>query len=74
MRILVTSRREADIGENLDIIGTRKICIQTSLVDNDIRAFVREKLNNEWKLRRWKKHPLIQDEIEQTLMEKSGGM
>ena len=73
-RILVTSRREAEIGENLDLIGTEKICIQSNLVDNDIRAYIRERLSNDWKLRRWKKHPAIQDEIEKTLMEKSGGM
>jgi hypothetical protein len=72
--ILVTSRKEADIGENLDLIGPKKICIQSNLVDNDIRAYVRERLNNDWKLRRWKKHPVIQDEIEKTLMEKAGGM
>lgn len=72
--ILVTSRIEADIGENLDAIGTKKICIQNNLVDNDIRAYVRERLSNDWKLRRWKKHPAIQNEIENDLMEKAGGM
>jgi hypothetical protein len=74
MHILVTSRREADIGDHLDLIGTGKICIQSNLVDNDIRAYVRERLNNDWKLKRWKNRPAIQTEIEKTLMEKAGGM
>jgi len=74
MHILVTSRREADIGETLSRIGPNNVSIQSALVNNDIRAYVQERLNNDPKLRRWKKKKLIQDEIETTLMEKAGGM
>jgi hypothetical protein len=72
--ILVTSRREADIGETLDLIGPKKLCIQSNLVAQDIRSLIRDRLNNDWKLRRWKKYPAIQSEIEETLTAKAGGM
>lgn len=75
MHILVTSRRESDIVETLSQIGPNNVSIQSTLVNNDIRAYVQERLNNDPKLRRhWKKNELIRDEIETTLMEKAGGM
>jgi hypothetical protein len=74
VHILVTSRREADIGEIINQIGPSKICIQSTLVDNDIRMYVRERLNDDPKLARWKRNKSIQREIEMTLMEKAGGM
>jgi hypothetical protein len=74
MHILVTSRREADIGEVLNQIAPSKICIQSTLVNNDIRDYVRERLNNDPKLKRWKKNETVREEIETTLMEKAGGM
>lgn len=74
IHILVTSRREADIVETLSQIGPNNVSIQSALVNADIRAYVQERLNNDPKLRRWKKNELIRDEIETTLMKKAGGM
>jgi archaellum biogenesis ATPase FlaH len=74
MHILVTSRREADIGETITQMGTSGVSIQSTLVNNDIRAYVRERLNSDPKLKRWKKNQSIRDEIETTLIEKAGGM
>lgn len=74
IRILVTSRIETEIGEYLNRIGKEKIGIQSALVDSDIRAYVQERLSNDWKLRRWKNHSEIRNEIENTLTENAGGM
>ncbi|KAH6680611.1 ankyrin repeat-containing domain protein [Halenospora varia] len=74
IRILVTSRIETEIGEYLNRIGKEKIGIQSALVDSDIRAYVQERLSNDWKLRRWKNHSEIRNEIENTLTENAGGI
>jgi hypothetical protein len=76
LHILVTSRKEPDIEEHLTPLVCDKgiICIQSALVDNDIRLYVRARLQNDSRLKRWHKMPEIQLEIERTLMEKANGM
>ena len=76
LRILVTSRREKEI-ENSMLRLTKdanRICIQSTLVNADIRAYVHGQLRTNRRLQRWQKEPNVQFEIENTLMEKANGM
>lgn len=76
LHILVTSRRISDIEESLGplIHEQGKICIQSALVNNDIRTYIHERLRTDRKLKRWQKRPEIQQEIETALMNKADGM
>ena len=76
LHILVTSRREKDIEESLDplVDGTKKICIQSALVNDDIRTYVHKRLRTDQKLKRWQNRSEVQQEIETVLMSKADGM
>ncbi|KAH0534081.1 hypothetical protein FGG08_007315 [Glutinoglossum americanum] len=76
LHMLATSRREKEIEEWLEpLINDReKICIQSALVNDDIRAYVHERLQTDWRLRRWQNKPEVQQEIQRTLMDKVDGM
>jgi hypothetical protein len=73
LHILVTSRKETDLLESLlPIVTQESIGIQGSVVDTDIRKFVRTQLQVNSKLSKLSGE--LQAEIEQALVEKSGGM
>jgi hypothetical protein len=76
LHILATSRIERDIEESFEYLVNiqGKICIQSAIVNNDIRAYVHERLQTDQGLRRWQKQPRVQREIETTLMDKANGM
>ena len=76
LHILTTSRREKDIEESMESFNNDegKVCIQSTLVNDDIRAFVRGRLRTDRDLKRWQKQPKVQQEIEDTLMYKADGM
>lgn len=76
LHILVTSRRENDIKESLEplINDENVVCIQSELVNDDVRAYVHERLLTDRGLRRWQKKPEVRQEIETTLMGKVGEM
>ena len=76
LHMLATSRRERDIEESLDLLSDERnrISIQSALVNADIRTYTHDRLQNDRKLRRWLKHPKVQLEIENTLVEKGAGM
>jgi len=76
LHILVTSRREKDIEEGLKplISDQGMICIHSARVNDDIRAYVHERLQTDGTLKRWQKMPQAQQEIEKTLMDKADGM
>ena len=72
LHILATSRREKDIEETLEPLITGQICVQSALVNADIHTHLRERLQNDRKLRKW---PVkVQMEIEATLMDGAHGM
>ena len=75
LHMLVTSRREKEIEDSMSTLldDEHKICIQSMLVKDDIRAYVRGRICNDRKLKRWQK-PEIQAEIEEVLVEKADGM
>ncbi len=76
LRILVTSRREKDIEDSLLRLtkDTNRICIQSTLVNADIHAYVHDQIQTNKRLKRWQKEPKVQMEIEETLMKKANGM
>jgi hypothetical protein len=76
LHVMVTSRPEEDIKDFFEPLldHNGKICIQSALVNDDIRAYVRHRIQNDAKLKRWKKQPEVQEEIETSLMERVDGM
>lgn len=76
LHMLVTSRRERDIERSLESIINPEgiIRIQSTLVDHDIRAYVRGRLQQDRGLKKWQKQSKVQQEIEDTLMAKADGM
>ncbi|KAL8723175.1 MAG: hypothetical protein Q9181_007337 [Wetmoreana brouardii] len=76
LHILTTSRREKDIEECMEpLIGNQeRICIQSRLVDDDIRAYVHNRLRSERGLKKWNRQPHVLNEIEEELMDKADGI
>jgi len=76
LHVLVTSRREVDIEESLEPLCDEEtsICIQSALVDADIRTYVHDRLSEDRSFKRWRNQPKVQQEIETELMEKAKGM
>jgi hypothetical protein len=72
VQILATSRKEKDIEEALHPLVTCQICIQDAQIDDDIKLYIRQRLQNDSKLKKW---PLmVQREIEESLMDGANGM
>lgn len=72
LHVLTTSRKENDIAVSLEPLLTCQLCIQSALVDADIRVHIVETLSNDPKLRKW---PIdVQKEIEDALMRGAKGM
>ena len=72
VHILVTSRKENDIDDTLSSLLTCQIRMQSTLIDADIVAFVRDKLVQDPKLKKWPEK--VRAEIETTLIEGACGM
>ena len=72
LRIMITSRREKDIEEQLRSIANYDINIQSAIVNEDIRIYVRNRLVTDSKLKKW---PInVQENIAAVLTEKADGM
>lgn len=74
MHILVTSRDEEDIKDSLEPICTARILISATLVKEDIRAYVRERLKTDKGLKRLRNQPKVQEQVENALTDKADGM
>jgi hypothetical protein len=72
LRVLATSRREKDIEDELSSVADHNINIQSTIVDADIRVYIRDRMATDTKLRKWPDS--VQNEIMIALMEKAGGM
>ena len=61
LHILSTSRREKDIEERIEPLAYDggKISIDSVYVNNDIRAYIHERLRADPKLKRWHKEPKV---------------
>ena len=76
LHILSTSRREKDIEERIEPLAhdRGKMSIDSVRVNDDIRAYVHERLRADPELKRWRKDQIVQLEIENILMDKADGM
>lgn len=72
LHVMITSRRERDIEEQLYFLAHYNIDIQSAIVDEDIRVYIRDRLVTDSKLKKWP--DLVQKEIITVLMEKADGM
>lgn len=72
LHILCTSRKEKDITESLEPLVTDQICIQSALVDADIRVHIHNRLQSDRKLSVWPE--AVRTEIETTLVDGAHGM
>lgn len=70
--VMATSRRERDIEEHLRPIADHNINIQSAVVDEDIRIYVRDRLGTDPKLKKWPQP--VREEITTVMMEKANGM
>ena len=74
--LLMTSRPEQDIKSGLSefVYDDNTVLIQSDLITNDIRAYVRKRVREDEGFKRWQDRSDVQDEIETRLMEKADGM
>ena len=72
LRIMITSRREKDIEEQLGSIADHDINIQSAIVDEDIRIYVHNRLATDKKFKKWPEK--VQEGIVAVLMKKADGM
>lgn len=71
LHLLMTSRRERDIVEQLSISKVLEISITADAVNQDIELYIKSRLQSNLKLKRWSSK---MNNIESTLRERSGGM
>jgi Cdc6-like AAA superfamily ATPase len=77
VHLLVTSRPEHDIEQVLcELVQSDGdiVPIQSHLIEGDIRSYVHTRVRKGDGLKRWRKLPVVLDEIERVLMEKAQGM
>lgn len=76
LHVLFTSRKEHDIESSLESIvdAPSTICLETKLVDGDIQKYVRQRLSDDRRLKKWQKDPVMSHEIEDRLMKGAHGM
>ena len=72
VHVLVSSRRETDIEATLRSSTTHMICMESAFIDTDILEYVRHRLNQDPKLKKWPQS--VKDEIETILGQKADGM
>jgi hypothetical protein len=76
LHLLVTSRRERDIESSLEgfVDPQNSICLQSEVVDKDIQRYVRQRLSNDKRLRKWEKDSSMIGQIENVLISGAKGM
>jgi hypothetical protein len=76
LRILLTSRKEVEIEEALEdaVPPDSRTCLESHLVDKDVRTYVQERLAKDKSFKRWQGDSEIKQEIERTLGRKANGM
>ena len=73
LHIIVTSRRERDIEDVLQILANASpICVSSSEVDKDVRIYVRAQLSQDKRMQSWP--PDVKNQVEETLSTKANGM
>jgi hypothetical protein len=70
--LLATSRDESDIREHMERLSAKSVCLTDTVVDPDIRRYITKQVNRIPKLSRL--DATTKELVEQTLMQKAGGM
>ncbi|KAI0411065.1 hypothetical protein F5X98DRAFT_358030 [Xylaria grammica] len=76
IHLLITSRPAQDIEETIESWphSVETISISNELVEADIHAYIRTRVQEDQGLKRWRSNPKVQKDIEEKLMGNSGGM
>lgn len=76
LHLLATSRKERDIESSIEgfVDDQSRICLQSELVDEDIKRYVQQRLSDDKNLVKWTKDAVIKQEIENALMTGARGM
>lgn len=76
VHLLITSRNEDHIRSMLDtwVQVTETLELRGEMINSDISHYVHDAVRTHDGLKRWRAQPAVQDEIEQTLVEKADGM
>lgn len=76
VQLIATARGEEDIESALKLCtgAGERIAIQRSVVNEDIRSYVRDRVQHSDDLKRWRTRTDVQEEIEAELMRKADGM
>jgi Cdc6-like AAA superfamily ATPase len=76
IHLVCTSRDEKDIKDSIHPIemAQNHIKLSAAVLKDDIRTCIRERLQTDRGLKRWRGHPKVRTEIENSLTEKSDGM
>lgn len=72
LSLLITSRKESDIEAALGLSFTQTICIQSSVVNVDVRTHVSHSIARDLRLSKWK--PAVREEILDAIVAGSHGM
>ena len=72
LHLMMTSRCEGGIKDQLTPIITLHVLVQSTLIESDIRSYVRGKLDTDHRLRKWPQS--VQDRVELVLMNGAQGM
>ena len=72
VHLIVTSRHEKDIEDQLSAIANHTIGIKSTMVDKDIHTYVDDRLATDPMISKWP--PAVRDEIFTVLMKKADGM
>lgn len=71
LHLLVTSREEVDIRDELDAMPDETITMKNDSIDRDITSFISQNLQDNRRLRKWKEH---HDQIETVLTRRAKGV
>lgn len=74
VHLLVTSRKETDIESKLTSVIEEVVAIQAGPINEDIRAYVHDRIQNDDEFEKWRRMEMIRREIEERLMDKADGM
>ncbi|KAK5745281.1 hypothetical protein LTR17_001442 [Elasticomyces elasticus] len=76
LHVIATSRKEVEIEAQMEKLttGRGRICLESDVVNQDIRTYVQTRLMHEESFRRWQKVPAVRNEIEVTLAQKAHGI
>ena len=74
VKIMVTSRKERNIDEALQVLDPVAINLRDELITQDIQVYVQSRLNASTRLKKWCSDPQLKSEIERTLVNGADGM